>query len=194
MAIRRSNTAPQSFEYQVRPGLARAKSTVDGFIPRLDRTSVPASSHHRFSASVATAASPRDREDPFSLTDFFPASYLSSPGEHWEWLRQEQTFEPDEGEPQSEGVDGSLPDMPGPVVFARGAEDEIEETIKGEDKMGVLSVLNTIFLTQDGEDESVNHESLYLALGRLGQVAESSSSRFAWWPVRWALHAMSSIV
>ncbi|KAG1875649.1 hypothetical protein DFJ58DRAFT_757263 [Suillus subalutaceus] len=184
MAIRRSNTAPQSLEHQVRPGLARAKSAVDGFIPRLDQTSVPASSHHSLSAFVATAASPRDRKDPFSLTDFFPASYLSSPGEHWEWLRQEQTFEP--------GVDGSLPDTPGPVMFARGAEDEIEQTIKGEDKMGVLSVLNTIFLTEDGEDESIDHESLYLAIGRLGQAAESSGS--TWWPIRWALHAMSSIV
>ncbi|KAG1862169.1 hypothetical protein F4604DRAFT_1786311 [Suillus subluteus] len=192
MAIRRSNTAPQSLEYQVRPGLARAKSAIDGFIPRLDQTSVPASSHHRLSAFVATAASPLDRKDPFSLTGFFPASYLSSPGEHWEWLRQEQTFEPVDSELQSEGVDGSLLDTPGPVVFARGAEDEIEQTIKGEDKMGVLSVLNTIFLTEDGEDESIDHESLYLAIGRLGQAAESSGS--TWWPIRWALHAMSSIV
>ncbi|KAG2044959.1 hypothetical protein BDR03DRAFT_937610, partial [Suillus americanus] len=187
MAIRRSNTAPQSLDYQVRPGLARAKSAVDGFIPRLDQTSVPTSSHHRFSAFVA--ASPRDRKDPFSLTGFFPASSLSSPGEHWEWLRQEQTFERVDNELQSEDVDGSLRDTPGPVVFARGAVDEIEETIKGEDKMGVLSVLNTIFLTEDEEDD---HESLYLAIGRLGQAAESSGST-TWWPIRWALHAMSSI-
>ncbi|KAG2159745.1 uncharacterized protein EDB93DRAFT_1052842, partial [Suillus bovinus] len=116
MAIRRSNTAPQPLKYQVRPSLARAKSTVDGFNSRLDQ-----SSHHVLVATAASPlASPRDREDPFSLTGFFPE------GEHWEWLRQEQTFEP----------------MPGPVVYApHGAEDEtIEETIKGEDKMGVLSV------------------------------------------------------
>ncbi|KAG1757685.1 hypothetical protein EDB19DRAFT_57259 [Suillus lakei] len=162
MAIRRSNTAPQPLEYRARPALARARSTIDGFIPRLDQSSVPASPQYRFSASVAAAsplASPRDREDPFSLTGFFPASYLSSPAreeEHWEWLRQEQPEQPAGDELQSiyslteDDVDGSLPRTPGPVVFARAAEDVIEETIKGEDKMGVLSVLNTIFLTKDG--------------------------------------------
>ncbi|KAG2350253.1 hypothetical protein BDR05DRAFT_869994 [Suillus weaverae] len=207
MAIRCSNTAPQALEYQVRPGLTRAKSTIDGIIPRLDPT---ASSQYRLSASVAAVASPlaspHDREDPFSLTGFFPASYLSSPGregEHWEWLRHEPTFEPAN---QSEDVDGSLHGTPGPVVFARGAVDEIEETIKGEDKMGVLSVLSksdltnqlfmsTIFLTQDGEDEAVDHESLYLALGKLRQDERSGQPvGSTWWPVRWALHAMSNIV
>lgn len=157
MAIRRSNTAPQAFEFQVRPGLARAKSTVDGFIPRLDQTSVAASSHHAFVATAASPlASPRDRKDPFSLTGFFPVSYE---GENWEWLRQEQTFEPAEDEVQSEGSVRVV------------AEDEIEETIKGEDKMGVLSKLNFTQL-----------DDLCLKQGS------------AWWPIRWALHAMSSIV
>jgi hypothetical protein len=127
-AIRRSKTAPQALEYEVRPSLARAKSTVDGFIHRLEQTSVPASPQYSFSASVAAAASPlaspRDREDPFSLTGFFAAPYRRE-GKHWEWLRQEQA-----GDVGPADVDGT----PGPVVFARGAEEETE------DKMGVLSV------------------------------------------------------
>jgi len=90
------------------------------------------------------------------LRGFFPVSYEE---ENWEWLRQEQTFEPAEDEVQSED---SLR-----VV----AEDEIEETIKGEDKMGVLSVLNFTQL-----------DDLCLKQGS------------TWWPIRWALHAMSSIV
>ncbi|KAG2154734.1 hypothetical protein DEU56DRAFT_707800, partial [Suillus clintonianus] len=149
MAMRRSNTAPQPLECQVRPPLARAKSTIDGFIPRLHQPSLP---QYRFSVSSTAAsplASPRDREDPFSLTGFFPALSPARKGEHWEWLRQEQ-LEPSYGHAEDEldsiyslpddDVDGSLPRTPGPVVFARAAEDVIEKTIKGEDKMGVLSV------------------------------------------------------
>lgn len=133
--IRRCNTVPQSLEYQDQPGPTRAKSTADGFIPRLDQTSV---SHHAF---AGTAAYLQDRKDPFSLAGFFPVSYLSSPGEHWEWLRQEQTFS------FVEGVDESLPCTSGPVVFAR---DKIEDIIKGEDKMGVLSILNDLWLVRWG--------------------------------------------
>lgn len=135
--IRRFNTVPQSLEYQDQPGPTRVKSTVDGIIHRLDQTWV---SHQAF---AGTAASLQDRKDPFSLAGFFPASYLSSPGEHWEWLRQEQTF----AFAFVEGVDESLPCTPGPVVFAR---DEIEETIKREDKMGVLSILNDLWLVRWG--------------------------------------------
>ncbi|KAG0708753.1 hypothetical protein DFH29DRAFT_1035415, partial [Suillus ampliporus] len=194
MAMRRSNTAPQPLEYQVRPPLARAKSTIDGFTPRSHQTSAPTSSQYRFSASLTAAlplASPRDGEDPFNLAGFFPAPYLVSPereGERWDWLRQEQpgsSFRAVDDELHSiYSDDGSLPRTPGPVVFARAAEDVIEETIKGEDKMGVLSVLsksvltnqrcgNTIFFTKDaqdrsyGEDEAVDHESLYVALSKL---------------------------
>jgi len=102
-----------------------------------------------------TAASPLaihcDKEDPFSLAGFFP-TYITSPereGERWGWLRQEQpSLVPPQDElctvySLSEGdMDGSLPATPGPVVFARAAEHDIEETIRGEDKMGVLSVLS----------------------------------------------------
>lgn len=148
MTIRRSNTEPQPLEYHARPHLARAKSTIDGFIPRSHQSSLPTSSQYRFSASL-TAASPlattRDREDPFSLAGFFPA-YTASPrgsGERWEWLLQEQgRDEPHTIYSLSEDDDGPLPATPGPVVFARAAENVIEETIKGEDKMGVLSILS----------------------------------------------------
>ncbi|KAG1749887.1 uncharacterized protein EDB91DRAFT_1110209 [Suillus paluster] len=202
MAMRRSNTAPQPLEYHVRPPLARAKSTIDGFAPRLHQSAATASSQYRFSASLTAAsplASPRDREDPFSLAGFFPASYLVSPereGERWEWLRQEQPERFGDDEVQSlEDNDGSLPRTPGPVIFARAAEYDIEETIKGEDKMGVLSVLNNI---DYGEDEVVDHESLYLALSKLRQVENSTAGGQEemkwWWPVKLALHAMSSIV
>ncbi|OJA16220.1 hypothetical protein AZE42_00106 [Rhizopogon vesiculosus] len=236
MTIRRSNTEPQPLEHHARPHLARAKSTIDGFVPH----SLPTSSQYRFSACL-TAATPvatlRDREDPFSLGGFFP-SYIVSPereGERWEWLRQEQgSLVPPRDELHTiyslseGGADGSLPATPGPIVFARAAENVIEETIKGEDKMGVLSVINTIFLTKDAhlsddklyspyaEDEAVDHESLYLALSKLRQAESSmphsrkecvgdlfleeegsgveSDSWSKWWPVQWALHALSSIV
>lgn len=154
MAIRRSNTEPHTLEYHIRPHLARAKSTIDGFVPRSHQSSLPTSSQYRFSASLTAAsplATPRDREDPFSLAGFFPA-YIVSPereGERWEWLRQEQ---PSLAPPRDtlhivyslseDDVDGSLPATPGPIVFARTAEHVIEETIKKEDKMGVLSVLS----------------------------------------------------
>jgi len=155
MVIRRSNTAPQPLEHRIRPPLARAKSTIDGFIPHLHQPSLPTSSQYRFSAAASPLASPRDRDDPFSLAGFFPASHLVSPEreeEHWEWLRQEHQPPRDELHSvyslSGDEVDGeSLPPTPGPVAFARVAEDVIEETIKGEDKMGVLSALSKSVLT-----------------------------------------------
>lgn len=184
-------------------------------------------------------ATPRDREDPFSLAGFFPSYSVSSEreGGSWEWLWQEQPWIPARDELHTtyslseDDDDGSPPatPTPGPIVFARAAENVIEETIKGEDKMGVLSVLNTIFLTKDAhlsedklyspyaEDEAVDHESLYLALSKLrsrpqsraecvqtvrpgelfleqgGPVVESDSWS-KWWPMQWALRAVSSIV
>jgi hypothetical protein len=153
MVIRRSNTEPQPLEYHIRPQLSRAKSTIDGFTPRSHQSSVPTSSQYMFSASLTAApplATPRDSEDPFSLAGFFPSYSVSLErgGERWEWLRQEQPWIPARDELHtiyslSEGDDdGSLPATPGPIVFARAAENVIEETIKGEDKMGVLSVLS----------------------------------------------------
>jgi len=54
-----------------------------------------------------------------------------------------------------------------------------------------VSVKDTIFLTKDSEND---HDSLYIGLCRHGSLGQVGSGLPWWWPVRWALHAMSSIV
>ncbi|KAH7928520.1 hypothetical protein BV22DRAFT_201111 [Leucogyrophana mollusca] len=207
MAIRRSNTAPYTLdEHNIkRAELTRAKSTLDEF-PRLQVQPSTTPSWYGLSTAhlTRTAASrssplatPHEREDPFNLAGFFPVSHFASPtteAERWEWLRHEEnrsgptrdelgsvcSFSEDE-------VDGSLPTTPGPVVFARLEEDEAEEAIKGEDKMGILS-LNAIFLARDtqptedklyspyAEGEAVDQDSLYLALSARRHAETASPS------------------
>ncbi|EGO05209.1 hypothetical protein SERLA73DRAFT_174215 [Serpula lacrymans var. lacrymans S7.3] len=201
MAVPRSKTAPHSLDkalYTQRPGITRAKSTLDD-LPQLRLkglvrlgygSNVPGT-------AVSPLSTPRDREDPFNLAGFFPASYSASPTtekERWEWLRQEE----DEYGAKRDAVssvysfseegDGSLPTTPGPAGFARMEEDKAEEAIKGEDKMGILS-LDTYFATKEkngvyredrlyspySDEEAVDHESLYLALSARRQTENEKS-------------------
>ncbi|KIJ68562.1 hypothetical protein HYDPIDRAFT_81673 [Hydnomerulius pinastri MD-312] len=193
IVLRRSKTAPQPLdEYDTKHAtLTRAKSSLND-LSRLhlqQSTTLPSYGQGSLLKNVSPLGTPHEREDPFSLAGFFPPSSRFAPpfseGERWEWLRHDEdryvsprdelrsvySFTEDE-------ADGSLPPTPGPgVFFARLDEDVAEEAIKGEDKMGVLS-LNAIFLARDGharedklyspysEEEAVDHESLYLALSR----------------------------
>lgn len=78
--------------------------------------------------SASPVISPRsEREDPFSLSGFFPSS-MSSENEEWSWLRDED--KPDED-------DGTLIEDEAAVRMLDG---DLKEMIKKEDKMGILSL------------------------------------------------------
>jgi hypothetical protein len=73
-----------------------------------------------------------EREDPFSLAGFFPASHRATPeDEQWKWLRRE---EDDKVSVSSFSVDDE------DSVLGELEEELADKTIKGEDKLGVLSL------------------------------------------------------
>jgi len=96
--------------------------------------------------AVSPTFSRADREDPFSLSGFFPSSFGGlEEEEEWNWLREEDE---EEGyrrsiEPLGIAEDAaSVSSLPGtPTVMFGHVEDELtREAIKGEDKLGVLSL------------------------------------------------------
>jgi len=102
-----------------------------------------------------------DKGDPFNLSGFFPAMRGSKA---WSWLRNEDTVPPRD-------------------------DDEEEDIIKGEDKMGVLSLGQLLVgKTEMGEEErlmspycseeAVDHESLYLGLCSRRRLASTRDEYF----------------
>jgi len=108
-----------------------------------------------------------DREDPFSLTGFFPPSRLGGSEEEWSWIRKAQDEE--------EGMYYSNTNWEEPKTPKDDTYETDAATIRKEDKIGVLSI-NTLFASKDSQptdarlfspysdDGAVDHESLYLAL------------------------------
>lgn len=130
MALRRSNTAPQSFGGHDKKGVVLTRSRTT----HSDLDYLPSSSSWR------SPARPHERQDAFNLGGFFPSARLggtSGEGEQWEWLRQEEAG----GALMVDEEDDPLPPTPGgATAFARLHADVAEEAIEGEDKMGVLSL------------------------------------------------------
>lgn len=90
---------------------------------------------HSFSPTNYVSSSPGtpavlDREDPFSLSGFFP-NPLTERGQHWSWLRvDEGEYSEDEYSEYESELDASLPATP-PICDA-------DQVILGEDKLNVL--------------------------------------------------------
>ncbi|GLB36044.1 hypothetical protein LshimejAT787_0303320 [Lyophyllum shimeji] len=128
MALQRSKSAPQGI-----PALLPMPRSV----PR-------ASSFQTIQNAVKTVKTvplaertDMEREDPFSLLGFFPSSLGE---EKWGWIRGEEKVE--KAWTAEEGESGS-------VLF--GESDKLtQEAIKGEDKLGVLS-LGGLFQDLEGK-------------------------------------------
>ncbi|TFK77203.1 hypothetical protein BDN72DRAFT_830366 [Pluteus cervinus] len=101
-----------------------------------------------------------DRRDPFNLSGFFPAM---RGGRAWNWLQEEDT---EQGSGDTKLEDSMSSDM---------ADGHVEEIIKHEDKMGVLSLGWVLGKIREDEedvrlaspysgDEAVDYDSLYLGL------------------------------
>lgn len=134
MPIQRTQSAPQPVEAVF--SLTEANVNRSGTRADLRRTKshlVQPSANN----TPLTPVSPWvEREDPFSLASFFPTSHRAAPeDEQWKWLRREDDS-------------GARDDRVSVFSFSVDDEDsvlgELEnemagETIKGEDKLGVLS-------------------------------------------------------
>jgi hypothetical protein len=93
---------------------------------------------------------PRSEDDPFSLGGFFPSPLAVRTPEHsdaeWTWLhaQQQDAFEAEERLEAEEGEhDGSGCH----VMFDRAQDVKTAETIKQEDKLGILSLRCTFYFS-----------------------------------------------
>jgi hypothetical protein len=105
------------------------------------------------SPSISSLYSSRvEREDPFGLSGFFSSANLAATAdeqEEWNWLRHEKDRDRTEDDVLSRSGSSqdymSQPPTPGGIMFSK--EDELAgEEIKGEDKLGVLSLRMYIML------------------------------------------------
>ncbi|KAI0800973.1 hypothetical protein C8Q74DRAFT_458764 [Fomes fomentarius] len=146
-----SSSSPSDRDRHARPQLSRHRSAV----------TISSSAHH-----LAPIYTPRvEREDPFSLSGFFPANLNFAALEHpeteqeWDWLRASDHSEADESEqlefrsgrvsPISESDDEwNIPTPCSPEV-----EDALTgDAIKREDKLGILKLSNTLFMPPRGDE------------------------------------------
>lgn len=133
MPIKRSQSAPQPIEalFSITKTKVFASSSKD------TELALPRSKSYLVenTATNSPISSPRtEREDPFSLGGFFPARVARDDEEQWKWLQNEEDANLDRQMrsplhiEEEESVLGEL-------------EDRLaEETIKHEDKFGVLSL------------------------------------------------------
>lgn len=126
MSMKRAQSAPQSIENLFALTKARAGTS------HWPQSSLPRSKSylvdlHATSSQLVIPWS--EREDPFSLGGFFPASHRAV-SEEWKWLRKE------------DDEDVARTDKESSSSFSVDDSDSAlaEETIKGEDKFGVLSL------------------------------------------------------
>ena len=93
------------------------------------------------SATCSGYQTPRTEriEDPFSLGGFFPPQLpgTENPTDEWAWLREDRETDSDSDQPPHDGVwstDGYEP------RFGKAEDEEAAQTIRLEDKLGVLSL------------------------------------------------------
>jgi hypothetical protein len=136
MPIKRSQSAPQPIKTLFTTPNPRAATF------RGPQTSLPRSKSYLVdhSATNSPLSTPWvEREDPFSLGGFFPASHRAAPEEEeqWKWLRIEE--DEDASRDDKESVSSFSVDDRNSAI--EQLEDEsAEETIKSEDKFGLLSL------------------------------------------------------
>ncbi|TFK30760.1 hypothetical protein FA15DRAFT_29656 [Coprinopsis marcescibilis] len=115
-----------------------------------------------FGGSRALPTSPLspDQEDPFNLQAFYPPLWR---GEGWQWLREETVTEEDEEEAEVEAEDAGG----SPAIFVPSEDKATSEVIKGEDKLGILSIGNQYSMEDEGLmspykfEDAVDEDSLY---------------------------------
>lgn len=150
MSIQRSKSAPQSVAGLSTFNLPRSFSH-----EHLQKNAGQASTSAATPA-VSPSISRVDREDPFSLTGFFPPlRFRTEHQEEWNWLRADREGDIQQDDAQStysfssaggEGiVDSPLTGSPAAVMFGQVEDDIARETIRCEDKLGVLSL--SMFIT-----------------------------------------------
>ncbi|KAF8078733.1 hypothetical protein FPV67DRAFT_75145 [Lyophyllum atratum] len=160
MALQRSKSAPQGIPalLAIPPSLPRASSfhTIQKAVNSVK--TVP------LAVEVAERTN-LERGDPFSLSGFFPSSLGE---EKWGWLRGDEKAEKKIWAAEEGGS--------GNVLFAE-SDKLTQEAIKGEDKLGVLSLgrlfndlEGKLWLSSDNEvyrdedREAVDEDSLWLGL------------------------------
>ena len=135
MPIKRSQSAPQPIETLFTTPKARAGAS----------TCLPRSKSYLVERSVSPPWV--EREDPFSLGGFFPASHgAAREEEQWKWLRKEEDEDTSRDGKESVFVDNN------DSVIGQLDDKLAEETIKNEDKFGVLSL--GMFAASDAQAES----------------------------------------
>jgi len=167
MSIKRSQSAPQPIQALFSPANARA-STLKRPQTNLLRSKSYLVQPPATSSPLATPWV--EREDPFSLGGFFPTSPRAAPEEEqWKWLRKEED-EKDAARADKESNSSFSVDDNDSVTGQ--LEDELAETIKSEDKFGLLSLDTMFSITESdvddrlfspySEEEAIDNDSLYL--------------------------------
>ncbi|KAF4605111.1 hypothetical protein EYR40_003894 [Pleurotus pulmonarius] len=167
MSLKRTYTSPH-------PLATKAQS------PVLRRTN----SHHHLASSsyeVPPQQSPRViKEDPFSLSGFFPSGLAGSEEDRdeWNWLCPESA-EPATS-PESYSVKADYADLVDHIVAldVSGEEELMTRTIEKEDKLGILSLARVLtgrdeehqqeeyrmFSPYLDDNDPVDHDALYMNL------------------------------
>ncbi|KAF9496092.1 hypothetical protein BDN71DRAFT_1506009 [Pleurotus eryngii] len=179
MSLKRTYTSPHPL-------------TTKAVSPALRRTN---SHHHLASLSyeVPPQQSPRViKEDPFSLSGFFPSALAGTEEDRdeWNWLSPE-SVEPATS-PESYSLNADYADLVDTIVAldVSGEEELMTRTIEKEDKLGILSLARVL----GGRDEEYKQEeyrmlSPYLADDPVDDNAlymnlcarrESHSRGFSW--------------
>ena len=142
MSIARSQSAPQPLAHSFREGKHNPRgagySAHDDGDGRATGTSIPRSQSFHTTAPVypqyRRPSRPLAREDPFSLSTFFPTQRREG---EWHWLEglydDERHEETDFAHSPS---DETMHDM----------HDNLEDAVKAEDKLGILSLRECGFL------------------------------------------------
>jgi hypothetical protein len=134
MLIQRSQSAPQPIQSSSAATKVKA-ATSNESLAKLSRSN---SYLVRPSVTSSPLATPWiEREDPFSLGGFFPASNRAVPEEEeqWKWLRKEE--DDSVGDDKESSSSFSVDDSDSVIGEF---EDELAETIRSEDKFGLLSL------------------------------------------------------
>lgn len=148
MPIKRAKSAPQPVEAIFTLTKANINHAVTATRVDLRRTKSHLVQPLATNTSLIPPNSPWvEREDPFSLAGFFPASHRAVPeDEQWKWLRKEE--EEDKASVSSFSVDDE------DSVLGELEDELAGETIKGEDKLGVLSL--SVFSPRSGSYPGIN--------------------------------------
>ncbi|KAH8102527.1 hypothetical protein BXZ70DRAFT_787949 [Cristinia sonorae] len=199
MALPRSKSAPHvpgNNPFSTLAGASAGQPRIPRHASTLGVSSLSFSSAYETSNRSGTQTPRAQRkEDPFSLAGFFPASlsgvYERQEQAEWDWLNYE--YEVEESElvgasragtsgvvsPSSEDEEWGLPSTPPGAkspMFDRSADEVCGETIRREDKLGILSLSNPfsvagtsvprvpVLLSRYSEDNVLDGDGLYDAL------------------------------